>query len=300
MQLNNEITALLQLIDDPDETVFDTVSQKIISYGKPIVPNLEDFWMHNEDPTIHERIEWLVHKVHVNDLEKEFITWLNEDEPELLHGAILLSKFIYPDFNPVFIYQEVERIRRSVWLELNSYLTPLEKLNVIHNVLYKYFRYAGADLNFSTPEHFTLQKLIESKTSNAYALGILYQTLCKLMDIPVYTISIPNQNLLGYFNNDYLAKDEYALQNPFNAIQFFIDPVDGKVYTHENVLQYLERQHIENKPKLHTPQSIQTVIKKQIEQLAICYRQDNTLYKYNELIHIAELIEQHSKHTPPF
>ncbi len=41
MHSNAEISALLILIDDPDEEVFYTVSNRIVHYGKGIIPNLE-------------------------------------------------------------------------------------------------------------------------------------------------------------------------------------------------------------------------------------------------------------------
>jgi hypothetical protein len=47
METNTEITALFHLIDDPDEEVFNAISQKIVDYGKPIIPNLEHLWETN-------------------------------------------------------------------------------------------------------------------------------------------------------------------------------------------------------------------------------------------------------------
>lgn len=44
METNNEISALFTLIDDPDEEVFGLVSNKIVDYGKEIIPNLEHLW----------------------------------------------------------------------------------------------------------------------------------------------------------------------------------------------------------------------------------------------------------------
>jgi len=40
MQENKEILALFNLIDDPDQEVFDSVSSRIVSYGRGIIPNL--------------------------------------------------------------------------------------------------------------------------------------------------------------------------------------------------------------------------------------------------------------------
>ena len=38
MESNNEIRALLVLMDDPDNEVYDTVASKLLDYGKDIIP----------------------------------------------------------------------------------------------------------------------------------------------------------------------------------------------------------------------------------------------------------------------
>ena len=43
------------LIDDPDTEVFDTVSNRIVSYGRHIIPNLEQLWENTPDETIQEK-----------------------------------------------------------------------------------------------------------------------------------------------------------------------------------------------------------------------------------------------------
>ena len=43
MQENKEISALFHLIDDTDEDVFSTISEKIVSLGRGIIPNLEHY-----------------------------------------------------------------------------------------------------------------------------------------------------------------------------------------------------------------------------------------------------------------
>ena len=57
MEENKEISALFHLIDDPDEEVFTTVSDRIISFGKEIIPNLESLWENTPAEDVQERIE---------------------------------------------------------------------------------------------------------------------------------------------------------------------------------------------------------------------------------------------------
>ena len=38
---------------------------------------------------------------------------------------------------------QLEKIRRNIWLELNNYLTPLEQANVLRNILFSYYQILG-------------------------------------------------------------------------------------------------------------------------------------------------------------
>jgi len=43
MVVNKEILALLQLMDDPDLEVYDSVAERLLHYGKAIIPTLEEY-----------------------------------------------------------------------------------------------------------------------------------------------------------------------------------------------------------------------------------------------------------------
>jgi len=83
---------LLTLIDDPDDEVYDTVADKLVHYGKEIIPNLEKLWEVTVDESVQERIETLIHRVHFQDLQQELLEWSQSRNPEILRGAILVAK----------------------------------------------------------------------------------------------------------------------------------------------------------------------------------------------------------------
>src|SRR5690606_33365770 len=113
MEETREINALLHLIDDPDKEVFTTVSDRIVSFGKPIIPNLEHLWETTPDEDVQTRIELLIHRLHYRDLSDEFTSWKNQPDHELLAGSLLVSKFQYPDLGLTPVLEEVEKIRRN-------------------------------------------------------------------------------------------------------------------------------------------------------------------------------------------
>ena len=174
MQNNNEISALLTLVDDPDEEVFSTVSERIVHYGTGIIPNLENLWENTVSEDVQERIEMLIHRLHYSDLLTDLTEWKNSAYHDLLFGALLVAKFQYPELQTTPVLQDIEKIRRNVWLELNSYLTPLEQANVISSIVYNYYNLKGAEVAYTNPDDFFLHKVLQSKKGNAISNGILY------------------------------------------------------------------------------------------------------------------------------
>jgi len=165
MQENKEISALFHLIDDPDEEVFNSVSDRIVSLGRAIIPNLENLWETTPDQNVQERIEMIIHRLHFRDLVEEFTAWKN-GSCELLQGALLVAHYRYPEMNSTSALQELEKMRRNIWLELNSYLTPLEQVNVITGILYSYYKLKGNEVAYDFQDDFLINKVIEHKKGN--------------------------------------------------------------------------------------------------------------------------------------
>src|SRR5882724_9074341 len=231
MEENKEISALFHLIDDPDEEVFNHVSTRIIDFGKGIIPNLENLWENTISEEVQERIELLIHRLHYRDLTEEFEQWNKNIHQDLLTGALLVARFQYPDLTTSQVYQEIEKLRRNIWLELNSYLTPLEQVNVLTSILYNYYGLKGTEVGYQHPEEFLINKLIETKRGNAIANGVLYLMLSELLDIPVKAINIPRQFVLAYIKPNYDENPEKL--SPQQRIEFFIDPMSGQVFSHK-------------------------------------------------------------------
>ena len=288
METNKEISALLHLIDDPDEEVFDAVCKKIVDYGKPIIPNLEHLWENTPDQPIQERIELLIHRLHFRDLSEDFRQWTVSGHHDLMLGALLTCKFQYPDLSTSPVMQEIEKIRRNIWLELNNYLTPLEQINIVTSILYSYYGLKGGETNYKEPNEFLLHKTLEAKRGNQISNGILYLMLCELLDIPVRAVHIPRQFIIAYFKPGY--SDE-SLPNPVHKIEFFIDPSTGQVFTHQDVESYFKRISVPPVPTYFKPQKNKQVIRELLEEFSKCFSDEKQQYKQIELLDLASMLE---------
>ena len=288
MQETREINALFTLIDDPDEEVYYTVSEKIVAYGKNIIPNLEHLWETTLSEEVQERIEMIIHHLHFSDLQNDMIEWRDSGYQDLLFGALLVSKFQYPDLHTTPVLQDIEKIRRNVWLELNSFLTPLEQANVLSSIMYNYYNLKGVEVNYENPDEFFLHKVVESKKGNALTNGILYQVMCDQLDIQAKIINIPKQCIIAFYHSDYEASTHVG--HPQDNIHFYVDATTGQAFSHKDVENYFNRISIAPTPTHFKPKSHKRIIQILLEEVSKCFDRPSNQYKQKELLLLAELL----------
>lgn len=288
MKETTEISALFKLIDDPDEEVFGAVTSKIVDFGKTIIPNLEHLWETTPDEQIQERIELIIHRLHYKDLTEDFNQWSLAGHHDLLVGALLVSKFQYPDLSTSATLLEVEKIRRNIWLELNHYLTPLEQIRIVTGILYSYYNLKGSEVAYTDVNEFLIHRLFESKRGNQLSNGILYLIICDLLDIPVKAIGVPKQFVLAYFKPGYSneADNDYR-----NKIEFFIDPSNGMVFTHKDIGSYFKRISVPSVASYFKPLSNKKIIRYLLEEISKCFDNEKDAYKKEEMLKLAILLD---------
>lgn len=281
MQLNRQIQALLHLVDDPDREVFDTVASQLLSYGKEIIPNLEQLWETTEDEGVQYRIENLIHRALFTDLQHEFAAWGREPAPSLFKGALLVAKYRYPELNTQQLMKQLDQMRRNIWLELNYYLTPLEQINVVNSILYNYYKLQGKEITERDPALFYINATLENKQGNAFSIGVIYLSLCELLDIPIFAVGLPRQFVIAFFDTQYhfMTPDT----EPVQTIQFYIDPVNGMVYTQNDVEVYLKKIGAGHEEHFFQPLSNKEVIIRMLEEMALTYDYTNEEDKSQEM-----------------
>lgn len=287
MKNSNEIKALLHLLDDPDTEIYETVSKKIMHFGKEIIPNLEEFWENTTNNEVQERIEFIIHKVNFEAVYHDFEKWFNANSPSLLVGSMHIAKFRFPDFSEQIIHKTIKSIYQSCWLELNNFLTPLEQIHIINSIFYSMYKFKGFDLDDNKPNHFFINEVIDSRHGNNYSLGIIYQILCEMLDIPVFMVHLPQHCLLAYFET---VHDFFNIEKkPEKKIQFYIDPGNGTIYTQNDVNAYIKKYDFEIEEDTFQPLNNKDIICGTIESLSNVYEELKEIEKHEELSQLIEL-----------
>jgi regulator of sirC expression with transglutaminase-like and TPR domain len=286
--LNNsgEILALINLIEDPDDEVYNSITTRFVGYGKTILPILKEQLDFTSDPMIVKRIENIVFKVSISLLTDSLQNWKELTSGSLQEASILISNFIEPNTENEEVIFEIEKIKKSIWLEINDYLTPLEEIIIVNKILFTYYKIKGIETKFKSNTEFDFCDLLIKKTGNRFPLGALYLILCDMLNISVKPIDIPQQNLLAYY-----VHEEYITEKNETAL-FFIDPINGHVYTHQDIETYLKKINHPHDTTLLKPLSEKGYINKWIVGLAKCKKERGEKKHYTELLQLAEKFQE--------
>jgi regulator of sirC expression with transglutaminase-like and TPR domain len=280
-----EITALLNLIEDPDESVYQTVKSRIIEIGNSIIPALEDIKELEDTPLQTERINEIIAAILLKKLTNSIDIWRNSDEKSYMEIAFHIHEYICPNPQKADFLFEIERIRKSIWLELNNYLTPLEEVNIFNKVLFAHFKFNTEELNYQKINDFDLGKLLRIKSSNTYPISVLYIILGEMLGIPIEPVSVPKQNLLAYIDFTTATTES---NNP--EIIFFIDPLSGQVYSHKDINSYINKINPQEKNILIDQENRILFIKRWLTDLAKSEKENGFEAKYSGILEIIKKI----------
>ena len=264
---NKELSALVRLLDEPNETTYSKVKEQIFMYGSEAIAALEEAWENSFDDTIQQRSLDLIHEIQYENTYIELNNWAHFQTDDLLKGFIIASKYNYPDLNEKKIEEQISKIIQDVWLELNNNLTGLEKIKVINHVIFDLFNFRNNKKNFYAAENFFLNNLLETKIGNPISLGLLYLIVCQSLKIPVYGVNLPNHFVLAYV-------DEFTVNGPIGKddILFYLNPFNrGKVFTSNEIDLFIRQMKLEPDESYYLPCTNKAIIRRLIEDLIVAY-----------------------------
>ena len=268
---DTELRALISLLDDPDDIVFDEIKSKLISYGDNVIPYLEDAWENSFDHLLQNRIEDIIHELQFTAIKNELKEWNTASNKNLLEGAAIIAKYQYPDVDTEKLSTYITQIKQDVWLELNENLTALEKIRVLNRIIFDIHGFYGNTKNINSPQNSYINNVIDTKKGNPITLGIVYLAVCQQLNIPLYGVDVPGHFILAY------AED-------VNNVLFYINVFNrGTVFGKEDIDKFLDQLNKERNEKYYQPCDNIDIIKRLIQHLIFTYDNLGYIDKKEEL-----------------
>ena len=291
MQNNNSILALINLMDDPDESIYTHVRDQLLQYGPDAIPYLESSWEHEDYGLLfQDRVENLVHEIQFEANKESLKKWLGSDEKDLLEGAIIIAKTQYPGMDVERLNNELDKIQRDVWLEINDNQTAMEKVRIFNKVFFNFYHFQGNTKNFHSPLNSYINVVLESKKGNPLSLSLIYSVIAQRLEMPVYGVNLPNQFVLAYM--DEFAIKQFLPDNNGLGVLFYINTfAKGSVFDENEIKEFLDSLKLTHKREYFEPCSNSTIIKRMLTNLIASFQQVGNAEKVDELIQLRDLIE---------
>lgn len=278
-----EINALVKLLDDPDEEIYQHVQQRLLEYGNEAVNYLESAWEQSLNTLLQERIENIVHTIQFNNVKEDLNLWYQSGAFDLLQGALVINRYQYPDLDEQAVINQIEDIKREIWVGLQYEMSSIEKIKLINHVFYNQFGFSGNTKNHHDPQNSYLNQVLESKKGNQISLAIIYATLAQKLDIPVYGVNLPQHFILGFIDESN-AEKEYGVLFYINAFN------KGAIFGKHDVDQFLRQLNLEPQPGFYSPCSNTEIIRRIIRNLISAYENLGAIEKVNELKELQDIL----------
>ncbi len=282
-----KIAALIRLLEDPNNQVFEQVKNELIKIGDEALSSLELAAQKNSfGDEFNERVISLINEIHRNVLKDELIQWINSEEKDLLLGSIIVSKHHDTYLEDSLVYDTIQSLRRAIWLEFNDYQTSFEQIKIFNRIFFGVSQFNCLNKESYSPDEINISKVLESKQGAPLTIGLIYSIIAQSLDLPVYGVNLPNSFVLAFM--DYNQSNFIINQQNDFGVLFYINPKSlGDILDAREIDAFLSSRNLNPNRSHFEPCSNSSLIKRMIEDLMISFQHigdDRKASDLNELI----------------
>ncbi|WP_373865690.1 MULTISPECIES: transglutaminase-like domain-containing protein [Sphingobacterium] len=277
-----EIKALIYLLDDPDREIFQEIEHKLITCGPEVIPLLEHSWESSFDPLSQGRIENIIHRIQYDQVKNDLQLWKLNNSEDLLEGLLIINRYQYPNLHEEQVYYQLAELRRNAWYHLMYDMSPVEKVKLLNNILFREFGLSGNTSNYHDPQNSFIHKVLETKKGNPISLACIYALVAQKLDIPIYGVNLPKHFVLAYVDGENQDKVQFYI-NVFNR---------GQIMREEDIYAFLRQLNLPLSDNYTLPCDNIAIIKRVLRNLIAAYEHVDNAEKKLEVETLLTLIEE--------
>ena len=224
----SERLALVSLLADEDPAIYQTIREKLLSYGPAAADWLRPHATSN-DPALRRRARQIILHFDRQAADDHFLGFClrHGEEFDLEQGAWLLAQTQYPLINVEACQALLDSYASELRLRLGATTDAEDILTIINQYVFFELGFAGNEEDYYDPENSYLNRVLDRRTGNPINLCLLYLLLARRLRLPVAGIGLPGHFLCRYQST---------------ATEVYVDPFNhGRLLTKADCVQYLNR-----------------------------------------------------------
>jgi regulator of sirC expression with transglutaminase-like and TPR domain len=218
--------ALVNLLGDDDPSIYQTVREKILSFGERASDRLRSYRL-SSDPVLRRRAREIVQHFDRQEADTWFLAFClkHGEEFDLEEGVWLLALTQYSDINVEAYRALLDHFAAEIRERIDFSETNKEILTTINNYVFDELGFSGDQESYYDPQNSYLNRVVDRRRGNPINLSLLYLLLARRLELPVAGIGLP-----GHFICRYQSTSEEIYIDPFHH---------GKFLTKADCIQYL-------------------------------------------------------------
>ncbi|GAB4037365.1 transglutaminase-like domain-containing protein [Spirosoma jeollabukense] len=282
---DNQLKALISLLDDDDREVVEHVEQQIRQMGGQMIPFLESEWEGSFNPELQKRIEEIIHDLQYESVLDRMRDWKNGGGMDLLEGLWIVATYQYPDLSLAKLRQDVEQLYYDAWVDFKPDMHPDEQIKAMNSAFFSKLKFAPNTKHFHSPANSMINQVLESRRGNPITLCILYMLIAKRLNLPVYGVNLPNLFVLTYKNS--------------SGVQFYINVFNrGLVFTTKDIDQYIDQLNIKRLDTFYQPCTNADIVRRVLRNLTLAFEKNGDTERVREVEQILNAVRDDGDGLP--
>lgn len=281
----NELRALISLLDDDDREVVEHVEQQIRQLGGQMIPLLETEWEGSFNPKLQKRIEEIIHDLQYESVLDRMREWKSGGAMDLLEGLWIVATYQYPDLSLDKLRLDVEQLFYDVWVDFKMDMHPDEQIKAMNSAFFTKLKFSPNTKHFHSPVNSMINQVLESRRGNPITLCVLYMLIARRLNLPVYGVNLPNLFVLTYKNE--------------NGVQFYINVFNrGLIFTKKDIDQYIDQLNLKRLDTFYQPCTNADIVRRVLRNLTLAFEKNGDTDRVKEVEQIMDAVRDDGDGLP--
>lgn len=263
MTSKSEIESLLQLLEDPDPFIQESVQNRFTELGENAVPLLDEYRIETQDKEEKSKVRSIIHQLTFPTLKTDFHELLEKgirNRKTLEVAVFTLSRFGNPTLRIRDFQKQLDHFAEMVEPTIRYRLDERRKMKQLIKFVFDDLNFSGDTDDYHNPANCFIDQVIRRRRGLPITLSMVVMFLARRLDMPFYGVNMPIHFMLNY-----VSEKEEVLIDPYD---------NGAIVSYDQCYFFLKKNNIEPKPDHFN-------IATDIEILIRCIR--NLIHSYERL-----------------
>jgi regulator of sirC expression with transglutaminase-like and TPR domain len=237
MTSKSEIESLIQLMEDPDPFIQQSVQDRFTELGINAVPLLDEFRIETKDQNEKSKIRSIIHQLTFPSLKTDFHEVLEKgvrNRKSLELALFTLSRFGNPTLRITDFEKQLDHFSTMVEPTIRYRLDERRKMKQLIKFVFEDLNFSGDTEDYHNPANCFIDQVIRRRRGLPISLSMVVMFIARRLEMPFFGINMPIHFMLNY-----VSEKEEVLIDPYD---------NGAIVSYDQCYFFLKKNNIEPKP----------------------------------------------------